>query len=257
MELVKSAGKRTSRFSEILHIAFNIGVAIAVLALVYFGVPVLAYLLVILSKWRVLAVRPRFWWANVKANALDLLLGLSAVTMLWQLSGVLWLQVAVTFLYMSWLVLLKPRSDQASIFAQAGITQFVAITAFFTVSFDWPSWAVVLVMWVLGYVCAQHALSSFEDEDVSLVSFIWALLVAELGWLAYHWTIAYSLVPGGVLQIPQMAFIVTLLGYFALSAYNTFVKKQKLRLSDVMYQAIFVSAIIIVILVFFNDITKG
>lgn len=257
MELVKSAGKRTSLLSEILYVTFNVGLSIGVLLLVFFGVPVLAYLLVVLSKWRVFAVRPRFWWANIKANFLDFLLGISIVTLLWQATGFLWLQIIVTVLYAAWLVFLKPRGDQLAVLVQAAVAQFMAITALYSVSFDWPSFVVVVAMGIIGYISAQHALSSFEDEDVSLLSLVWGLIVAELGWLAYHWTIAYSIAPNGVLKIPQIAIIITLLAYFALTAYSIFVKKGKLRITDVTYPALFSGSIIVIIMIFFNDISRG
>ncbi len=257
MELVKSAGKRTSRLSEALYVVFNVGLAIAVFALVYFELPVVAYALVALSKWRVFAVRPRFWWANIKANLLDLLLGLSMVTMMVQSSEALWLQSAVATLYALWLVLLKPRSEQSAILFQAGIAQFFAITALFSVSFDWPAWLVVICMWVIGYISAQHAISSFEDNDVTLFSLIWGLVVAELGWLGYSWAIAYTLVPAASLKIPSIAVIVTLLAYFSSRAYKVYMAKKKLRLRDVAFPAVFSSGIILMILIFFNDISRG
>lgn len=257
MELVKSAGKRTSRLSEALYIVFNVGLAIAAFTLVYFEVPILAYLLIALSKWRVFAVRPRFWWANIKANLLDLLLGLSMVTMMVQSYEVLWLQVVIAGLYAVWLVVLKPQSEQGPVLVQAGVAQFAAITALFSVSYDWPSWLVVGCMWVIGYISAQHALSTYEDSDVTLFSLIWGLIVAELGWLGYSWAIAYTLVPTASLKIPSIAVIVTLIAYFSSRAYKAFTTKSKLRLSDVTFPALFSSSIILIILIFFNDINRG
>lgn len=257
MELVKSAGKRTSLVSEILYVAFNLGLALGVFLLVIFGLPNLAYLLVAISKWRVFAVRPRFWWANIKANLLDLLLGLSVVTMMWQASELLWAQAILAILYGLWLSILKPRSDRASVLTQAGIAQFMAITALFSISFDLAAWVVVACMWVIGYISAQHALSSFEDVDQTLLSLVWGLIVAELGWLAFSWTIAYSLSPAGVFKIPQIAFIITLLGFFASKAYAIYAAKGKLRLNDLTAPAVFSGSIILVILIFFNDISRG
>jgi hypothetical protein len=257
MELVKSAGKRTSLVSEVLYIIFNVGLATGVFLLVFFGVPILAYLLVAISKWRVFAVRPRFWWANIKANLLDLLLGLSVVTMMWQASEIVWLQIIVAILYALWLALLKPRSERGAVLAQAGVAQFMAITALYSISFDLAAWVVVASMWVIGYISAQHALSTYEDGDVTLLSLIWGLIVAELGWLAFSWTIAYSVAPAGVFKIPQIAFIVTLLGFFAVKAWGVYVSKRKLRLSDLTVPALFSSSIILIILIFFNDINRG
>lgn len=257
MELVKSAGKRTSLVSEVLYIAFNLGLAIGTFLLVLFGVPVLAYLLVMISKWRVFAVRPRFWWANIKANLLDLLLGLSVVTMILQADGLLWLQVVITLLYGLWLIVLKPRSDRGSILIQAGVAQFMAITALYSIGFDWPAILVVAAMWVIGYISAQHAISSYEDKDVTLLSLAWGLIVAELGWIAYSWTIAYSVAPAGAFKIPHIAFIITLLAYFAARAYGIYAAKRKLRLNDITLPAVFSGSIILIILIFFNDISRG
>ncbi|MDO8335352.1 MAG: hypothetical protein Q7T74_01025 [Candidatus Saccharibacteria bacterium] len=257
MELVKSAGKKTSLVSEVLYIGFNASLATGVLLLVLFGLPTLAFLLVIISKWRVFAVRPRFWWANIKANLLDLLLGLSAVTMMLQASNVVWLQVIIALLYALWLIVLKPRSDRRSILIQAGVAQFMAITALYSVSFDWPAILVVACMWLVGYISAQHAISSYEDSDVTLLSLAWGLIVAELGWLAYSWTIAYSVAPAGIFKIPSIAFIVTLLAYFAAQAYRQYAIKGKLRLNDVTIPAIFSGSIILIIIIFFNDISRG
>lgn len=257
MELVKSAGKKTSLVSEVLYVMFNVALATAVYLLVLFGVPVMAYLLVAISKWRIFAVRPRFWWANIKANLLDLLLGLSVVTMIWQSADTAWLQVAVAVLYALWLVVLKPRSDRGAVLVQAGVAQFMAVTALFSVSFDWPAWLVVAVMWVIGYISAQHALASYDEGGVTLLSLVWGLIVAELGWLAYSWTIAYSITAAGNFKIAHIAFIVTLLGFFAAKAYGISISKKKLRLSDVTLPAVFSGSIILIILIFFNDITRG
>ncbi|MEK7620729.1 MAG: hypothetical protein AAB395_00035 [Patescibacteria group bacterium] len=258
MELVKSAGKKTSLVSEVLYVVFNVALATAVYLLVLFGVPVIAYLLVAISKWRIFAVRPRFWWANIKANLLDLLLGLSVVTMIWQAADTAWLQVVVAVLYALWLVILKPRSDRGAVLFQAGVAQFMAVTALFSVSFDWPAWLVVIVMWVIGYISAQHALTSYEDSSgATLLSLVWGLIVAELGWLAYSWTIAYSITAAGNFKIAHIAFIVTLLGFFAAKAYGISISKRKLRLNDITLPAVFSGSIILIILIFFNDITRG
>jgi hypothetical protein len=156
-----------------------------------------------------------------------------------------------------WLIVLKPRSDRGAVLAQAGVAQFMAITALYSVSFDWPAILVVVVMWVIGYISAQHAISSYEDKDVTLLSLAWGLIVAELGWLAYSWTIAYSVVALGSFKIPHIAFIITLLAYFAARAYGIYASKNKLRLSDITLPAVFSGSIILIILMFFNDISRG
>ena len=66
MELIKSAARR-SKLSDVAYVVLNLRLAGAVFGLtVAFTPPYLAYLLIILSKWRVFAVRPRFWLANMR-----------------------------------------------------------------------------------------------------------------------------------------------------------------------------------------------
>ena len=67
MDLLKSS-KRRAFLSELVYIVLNVGLAVAILAVVLaIESPLPAIALVLLSKWRVLAVRPRYWMANIKA----------------------------------------------------------------------------------------------------------------------------------------------------------------------------------------------
>lgn len=257
MELIKSARKHRSIVSDVVYNLLNLGLAAAVFGLVYLfpDLPVLAYLLVILSKWRVLAVRPRFWWDNLQANFLDLLLGVSVVTMLWQARDIIVLQVILAGLYALWLIILKPMTSRVAVQVQAIIAQFVAITALFSTSYEWASWTVVLSMWLIGYVSARHTLGTYEEDDITLLSLIWGLIVAELGWVAYHWEIAYSFgVPGSIFKIPQIAIITALLSYLAARCYGTYKLKGRLKLGDVIWPGLFVVGIIAILLLFFNGL---
>lgn len=254
---MKSARKHGSLISEVVYVLLNIGLAAGTLVLVYLfpNLPVLAYLLVLLSKWRVFAVRPRFWWDNFQANFLDLLLGISVVTMLWQAREVFVLQLIIAGLYGVWLVVLKPMTTRLAMQTQATIAQFVAITALLSTSFAWPSWTVVLGMWVIGYVAARHMLVAYEEDDVTFLSLIWGLVVAELGWVAYHWTIAYSFgPPESIFKIPQIAIIITLLAYLMSHSYSVYKTKGKLKFNDIVWPTLFALGTIIVLLVFFNTL---
>jgi len=259
MELIKTARKHGTLVSELIYIVLNISLALGALLLVYLfsDLPVLAYILIFLSKWRVLAVRPRFWWDNFQANLLDLLLGLSVVTMLWQAKSVFILQVVITILYIIWLIALKPMTSRFSIQAQAAVAQFVAITALYSASYIWPSWTVVMGMWVIGYISARHTLGAFDEEDdVTLLSLLWGLFVAELGWLAYHWSIAYSIVAtDSIFKIPQIAIIITVISYFATRMYTLHsTGKKKVIFSDYLWPAVFSFSIIFILLLLFNTI---
>lgn len=257
MEFVKSARKHGSLFSETIYVLLNITLAILALYLVdlFSGVPVLAYLLIALSKWRVFAVRPRFWFDNLQSNVLDLLLGLSVVTLLSETRQIFIAQLIIVLLYIGWLIGLKPRTKRLAVLSQAVVAQFFAITALYSVAISWPSWAVAASMWLIGYVTVRHALTPFEERDTTLFSLIWGLVVAEIGWLAYHWTIAYAVVgTQQMIKIPQVAVVISLLGYFVFQLYNTYYDKKSFKKGDIIWPAVFVGAILLVIFIFFNGV---
>lgn len=218
MELIKSAARR-SKVSDVVYVILNLVLAGAVLGLtVAFQPPYVAYLLVLLSKWRVFGVRPRFWWANLQANMVDLLVGISAVTLIWQASGTLIIQILLAVLYAGWLLMLKPRSTRRFMVLQAGVSQFLSLTALFSVAHYLDSGFIVILCALVGFVTARHVLTSYEEDDSMLLSAIWGFLIAELGWLCYHWVVAYEIT--STLLLPQVAIIAGLFSFVAIRFYN-------------------------------------
>lgn len=253
MELIKSAARR-SKLSDIIYIVLNVLFAAAVFGLTLaFEPPYLAYLLVLLSKWRVFAVRPRFWFANLQTNVVDVIVGLSAVTLIWLASYEVIVQVLLAVLYAAWLLVIKPRSKRPWILLQAGISQFVGLTALFSVAYAWPVLIVVLLAWLIGYSSARHAIGSYPEEEETLLSLVWGLLVAELAWLSYHWTIAYGII--GELKVPQIAILVGLLSFVGIKLYvNYHDNDRHFVFSDVRWPLLFVSAVIVMLLIRFSGL---
>ena len=145
--------------------------------------------------------------------------------------------------------------------SQAGLAQFVSITALFTISYAWPSFFVVLIMWLIGYAAARHVLSAYDEEDMNLLSLLWGLVVAQLGWLGYHWAIAYALpltktlFPGAVLQIPQIAIVISLISWLVERSYFIYNAKGKIKSKDVWWVMIFVAVILFILfLPIFNQV---
>ncbi len=226
MELIKSVARR-SKVSDIVYVILNFALAAAVLGLtVAFQPPYVAYLLVIVSKWRVFAVRPRFWWANFQTNVVDFLVGICAVTLIWQASGTFLIQLLLAILYAAWLLVLKPRSSRKYVIMQAGISQFLGLTALFSVAHYLDSGIVVAACFFIGLVTARHALASYDDEDITLFSVVWGFLLAELGWLCYHWVVAYDITTS--LLLPQVAILAGLLGFVAIRFYDAKYHKKSL-----------------------------
>lgn len=220
MELIKSAGQRT-RLSEAAYILLNILLPITLLVTVQsFDTAWIAITLVILSKWRVLAVRPRYWFINVKSNLVDLLVGVSFVFLLLSANESLPTQLILTVLYTVWLVYIKPKSRRHFMAIQAGLGLFVALTAVMSYSPYLDVTIVTILAWLAGYAAARHALSAYEEEHLESISLGFGLVMAELSWLAFHWTLSYPLFGG--IAIPQLALIAAVLSFGAYNLYDNF-----------------------------------
>lgn len=257
MKLIKSAVRR-SKLSEVLYVALNVALVVLVLVLaVVFQPPYLAYALVVLSKWRVFAVRPRFWMANIQTNTVDLMVGLSVVTLIWLSSASFEVQLVLAALYAAWLLVVKPRSKRKWVLMQAGVSQFVTLITLFSFAYELPVAFVVLAAWLVGYLAARHALAAYEEDEVTLFSLAWGFMVAELAWLVYHWTIAYTLI--GDLKVPQIAIVVAGLGYVAIKMYSQLYHSERgLKWSGIRWPVLFVVAIIVMLLAKFSglDLTE-
>ncbi len=262
MELLKLV-RRRSFVSEFVYLVLNIGFAVAVTLVVYYTQSiVLAVALVMLSKWRVFAVRPRYWWANLQSNLIDFIVSISVVLHLYTINSTaiaepykLLVMACVTIAYIAWLLFIKPRSSRRMVAVQAGVAVALGVSALFTVLYDWPASFIVLGMWLIGYTSARHVLSSYDDETYGLfLGLAWGVVYAEIGWVAYHWSVAYSLPFISSLQLPQVAIIATLLGFLAIKAYDSFYHHSKIRSVDVMLPLLFTVSAILVLLLFFNRV---
>ncbi len=252
VEFIKLARKR-GVIAGILHASFNILYAGAVLALaILFPLtPWPALVLVLLSKWRVVAVRPRFWWANILSNLPDLLLGFGLVVLMWV--GTVWpVQVALAVLYALWLVVVKPQHKQRFVMIQAGLSQFVALTALFAIDYILPVWAVVLITFAIGFATARQVLGVHEETSRAFLSVVWGLILAELSFIAWHWTIAYQLAP--TLKIAQFAIIAAALGFVAERSYIAWRDDEKITWNEIKWPVAFAGALILVLLLFFSGL---
>lgn len=247
MELLRTKATRT-RVSEMIYYAFNAALPVAVLLLVRgFDPPYLALALVILGKWRIFALRPRFWWPNIKANMVDLLVGLSVVGLLYLASTDITLQIIITVLYGGWLLGVKPLSSVTGVMAQAGIAQFVALVVLFNFSALWNEFFIIFMTWVIGYFAARHVVSNYEEPNVELWSALWGLITAQVGWLMFHWTVAYNL--GLPILIPQAALVMLVIGFSSARLYNI-QQAEKLGPSVIRGTALFTVILLAIILLF-------
>ncbi len=258
MEFLKAA-KRRSLWSEVAYIGLNVLLAIIILIVVRaVESPLPAFALVLLSKWRVLAVRPRYWVAHILSNLVDIIVSLSLVVLLNAASGVLAAQIVITLLYIVWLLVLKPRSKRSLVVMQAGVGLVAGVTAISIVSYDWYVSFVVLAYWLIGFSTARHVLVAYNHEShVTFLSLAWGFIMAEIGWLSYHWMIAYDIVGVGDIKIPQVVIIAFFLGFIVERAYADYYEHGKIKLNNILLPLLLSTSVIMIVLLFFNSATKS
>lgn len=253
--------KRRSVLSEAVYILLNLGLAATVLIMIWAtGSPWLALLLVFLSKWRVFAVRPRYWFTHVETNMVDLIVSLGFVLLIFlanQNGRAMVVQIVLAILYAAWLLLLKPRAKRNAVAVQAAVAVAVGTIAISSLSYEWPSFLVVLAMWIVGYSAARHVLATYSEKDLRLLSLIWAFIIAELGWLTYHWTIAYSLPFVGGLKLPQATLIILGISFLAERVYNSYHKHGSVRVNEFILPMLLTLGVIVVLLLAFNAASIG
>jgi hypothetical protein len=263
MEFLKII-KRRSFINESIYVILNIGLAVALLFIIRATSSLwLAFLLILLSKWRVFAVRPRFWFAHVQADLVSLIVSISFVVFLYVAntnnvadSRALMVQIILVLFYIGWLVFLKSQSKRVYIVAQAGIALFVGTSAIYAMSYSWVASPVVLLMWLVGYATAKHVLGSYEEEKhIVQLSLAWGLVLAEIGWLAYHWTIAYQLPIFTNVLLPQVSIIALAVGFVVYKSYDSYYHHQIVRLNDIILPLLFSIGIIIMLVLAFNGVS--
>lgn len=183
---------------------------IALFVLVRIGFVELALIVIVLSKWRMFAVRPRYWSANIRANAIDIIVSLSILAFMTQTDSMSW-QLVWVVLYMMWLLFIKPSSDVVFISLQAFIGQLLGLIALFLVWSDAPLYGLVLATGLVCYLAARHYFDSFDEPYNKFLAYLWGYFAAALAWVLGHWLLFY-----GVISQPALLLIVIGYGLAAL-----------------------------------------
>lgn len=203
----------------------------------------LALLLILLSKWRMFAVKPRHWPASIRANAIDIIVGVSLLIFMMQ-SGSQLFQLAWMLAYIIWLLVIKPGSQVWAVGVQAIIGQFLGMTALLLRFGDANTGVLVVVTWGICYLAARHFLASFDEPQTRLLSYLWGYFGAALMWLLSHWLLFYG-------PIAQVTLLVNVIGFGLATLYYL---EETDRLSIFFRrQIIFIMLAVIVILVVFSD----
>lgn len=195
----------TKGFAHFLHIAFVAVMPIALLILVRLNLDVLALLLILLSKWRMFAVKAHHWVAHIRTNAVDIIVGLSILACMSNTGSLPW-QLLWVVLYELWLLVLKPGSNVLMVSLQAVVAQTLGFISIFLVFEDIHLALVVLAYGFIAYFCARHFLSSFDEPHAQILASQWGFFAAALMWVLGHWLLFIG-------PIAQPALILSVLGY--------------------------------------------
>lgn len=235
--------KPKSGFSHFIHIGFNTLLPALMFVLIRIGFAPLAAALVLLSKWRMFSVRPRYWPAIIRANAVDITVGLSIVIFMMESPSASW-QVVWAVAYGLWLVVLKPGTSVLKTSLQALIAQLCGLMALFLAWPGAPLYVLVIISWVVCYSAARHFFTSFEEPYTPLYAHTWGYFAAGLVWLLGHWLLFYEFVA-------QPTLLLTVIGYGLATLYYL---EQSERLSALLrWQFVFIMSAIVVVVLVFSD----
>ena len=196
--------KPAQGFSHYFHLGLTSFLPAIIFVLIRMGFSEVAILIILLSKWRMFVVRPRYWVANIAANAVDIIVGLSVVIFMDHTTSA-GLQLGWAALYGIWLVFIKPGSNVFWVSMQALIGQALGLVALYIAWQEAPMLGIILVTWVVTYLSARHFFTNFEDQYTPLYAQAWGYFGTALTWVLSHWLLFYGV-------IPQPALLLTVIG---------------------------------------------
>jgi hypothetical protein len=235
--------KPASGFSRVAYLVINILLPLVVYILVRMDFVLLAGAAIVLSKWRMFAVRPRFWPAHIRANAVDIIVSMSLLLFMVN-SGSQLVQLVWVAVYVGWQVVLKPASDSLMISVQALVGLLFGLMAIFVGWGDGPLFGLVLLTGTICYLSARHFFDSFDEPYAKLLSYVWGYFGAALTWVLGHWLLFYGLVAQPVLLLLAIGYGLAALYY--LDHYDRLTKALR-------RQFVFIMIAIVLIVVIFSD----
>jgi hypothetical protein len=240
MKFLVSKIKPAVGFAHLAHIALSALLPIAVYIFVRIELAQVALMIILLSKWRMLAVQPRFWWAHIRANAVDIVVGLSILAFMVSVQAITW-QLIWMGVYILWLLFLKPKNDTLSVSLQAATGHVFGLSALFIVWSDASLLALVLGTWFITYISARHFFTNFEEPYTALFAHFWGYFSAAMTWILGHYLLFYN-------TLSQPTLLLTIIGYGLAALYYL---NHKDRLTDLVRRefVFMIVAIVLIILI--------
>ena len=205
--------KPANGVSHFFHLLLQVVLPVLLYILVQNNFIPVAFLIVILSKWRMFAVRPRFWPANIRANAVDIMVGISTVLFMTHTTSTL-ARLGIAVLYAGWLVFIKPATGIFMTSMQAFIGQFVALLALYASWTAGPVFGLTALTGLICYLAARHFFESFDEPYTKLLSYIWGYFGAALAWLLSRLLVSYLVGgSGSAFNVSQPVLFLSIMGY--------------------------------------------
>lgn len=228
-------------FSHILHTVLVVAVPILAYILVRIDFVGIAISLVLIAKWRIVAVRPRYWLTNLLSNGIDIIVSISFVIFM-ATTPVTWWQLFWLGLFIVWMVWLKPRSDVLSVAGQAMFGQLIGLVVLYLKFGDASLGWLMLGTWMITYLAARHYLTSFDEPHAPLLAHVWAYFAAGLAFVLGHWLLFYGL-------MAQIIIILTTVGYGIATLYYMDAT-EKLTPRFERQALLFIVAILLIVILF-------
>ncbi|OGL29838.1 hypothetical protein A3D14_02550 [Candidatus Saccharibacteria bacterium RIFCSPHIGHO2_02_FULL_47_12] len=235
--------KPAGGFAHAFHILLVAMLPTLVFVFVRLNLAGIAVALILLGKWRMFAVRPRHWPANVRANAIDIIVGLSFLVFMTHSSSP-GFQLVWAILYAIWLLAIKPGSSSLLVSLQAAIGQALGLSALFL---NWGDTSVLVlsgVAWAICYSAARHFFTSFEEPHTRFLAYMWGYFAAALTWVLSHWLLFYG-------QVSQVTLLLSVIGFGLVGLYYLDITDRLTTL--VRRQVVFIMLAIILIVLVFSD----
>ncbi len=175
-------------FAHFFHLSFVAIIPLLVFVFVRLELSGMALAIIIISKWRMLSVKPRYWLAHIRTNAVDLAFSLSMLVFMTEASSFSW-QLFWVAIYEIWILFIKPRDEALVVGAQAILGQAAGLTALFLAFQEVPLSIYMLMVGLIAYFAARHFFGSFDEPHALIHSTIWALLCVNITWVLGHWLI--------------------------------------------------------------------
>ncbi len=250
------ARKSRNIASSVVHVFLNLLLGVfAVLSTVLVGSPLFGLILVVISKWRIFAVRRRYLWLNIKSNLVDLIVGLSVVMLAYVSGSFAAVHIVLMVIYSVWLIVIKPLSSERATQVQSLIAVFLGISAVMLMSDKFRMDAIFAstMAFIIGYAASRHVLVQTNEQDFTLTTLVCGLVFAEVAWMCNLWMIIYTYFDTQI-YIPQAAVILTIFAFLYNLARQAVIKYQEdFRFKMIARPVIFGLVLIAVVVLFTSN----